>query len=62
VRQTQHRLRDALVALIHEKPYDSTFVLALNWWADTQSPLTPREIDDVFLALVGPALEAAGRG
>lgn len=37
-----------------------TFILVLNWWVDTRSPLSPRDIDDVFLTLVGPALSAAG--
>jgi len=39
-----------------------TFILVLNWWVDTQSPLPPREIDELFLTLVGPALAAAGQG
>ena len=39
-----------------------TFVLVLNWWVDTRSPLSPREVVDLFLALVGPALTAAVRG
>jgi AcrR family transcriptional regulator len=37
----------------------STFVLVLNWWVDGSSPLAPREVDDLFLALVLPALNAA---
>lgn len=39
-----------------------TFVLALNWWVDARSSLSPREVDDLFLTLVGPVLAAAGRG
>jgi AcrR family transcriptional regulator len=38
-----------------------TFIIVLNWWVDTESPLSPHEIDDVFLTLVGPALSAAAR-
>ena len=40
----------------------TTFVLVLNWWVDNRSRLSAREVDDVFLALVVPALtEAIGR-
>jgi hypothetical protein len=34
----------------------STFILALNWWVDSNSSLSPREVDDVFLSLVVPTL------
>jgi AcrR family transcriptional regulator len=34
----------------------STFVLVLNWWAESEPPLTPREIDAHFRALVMPML------
>lgn len=34
----------------------STFVVVLDWWLDTRSPLTPREVNDVFHALIAPAL------
>lgn len=37
-----------------------TFILVLNWWVDTRSMLSPREVDDLFLTLVDPALAAAG--
>ena len=37
----------------------TTFILVLNWWVERQSPLSPHEIDDAFLALVIPALNAA---
>jgi len=37
----------------------TTFILVLNWWVESRSPLSPREIDDAFLALVGPALASA---
>lgn len=39
-----------------------TFVLVLNWWVDTESPLSPEEVDDVFLSLVRPALAVSRRG
>ena len=38
-----------------------TFILVLNWWVDTESPLSPHEIDHLFLTMVGPALSAAAR-
>jgi len=37
----------------------TTFILVLNWWVESRSPLSAREVDDVFLALVGPALTSA---
>jgi AcrR family transcriptional regulator len=36
-----------------------TFVLLLNWWIDTESPLTPAEVEARFRALVLPALPTA---
>lgn len=36
----------------------ATFLLALNWWVESGSRLSAREVDDVFLALVGPTLAA----
>lgn len=35
-----------------------TFILVLNWWVESQSPLSPREADDVFLSMVLPTLTA----
>jgi AcrR family transcriptional regulator len=34
----------------------TTFVLVLNWWIDSRSRLSPREVDALFRSLVGPAL------
>jgi hypothetical protein len=34
----------------------TTFILVLQWCAESRSPLSAREVDDVFLALVAPAL------
>jgi AcrR family transcriptional regulator len=34
----------------------STFVLVLDWWVETGSPLTPQEVDTRFRALVLPTL------
>jgi AcrR family transcriptional regulator len=36
----------------------STFVLVLNWWVESDAPLTPEEVDSRFRALVVPALKA----
>jgi AcrR family transcriptional regulator len=30
----------------------ATFVLVLNWWVESEAPLTPREVDGRFRALV----------
>jgi AcrR family transcriptional regulator len=38
-----------------------TFILVLNWWVDSESPLTPHEVDALFLRLVSPTLAAAHR-
>jgi AcrR family transcriptional regulator len=37
----------------------STFILVLNWWAESRKPLPPVEADALFRALVMPTLEAA---
>jgi AcrR family transcriptional regulator len=37
----------------------STFILVLNWWVESQSPLPAKEINEVFRALVLPTLAAA---
>jgi AcrR family transcriptional regulator len=37
----------------------STFVLVLNWWVDTDSPLAPNEVNDLYRALVLPTLVTA---
>jgi len=34
----------------------STFVLVLNWWVETDSRLTPNEVNNLFRALVVPIL------
>jgi AcrR family transcriptional regulator len=36
----------------------STFVLVLDWWVESDAPLTPAEVDARFRALVVPALAA----
>ncbi len=37
----------------------STFILVLNWWVESGSQLTPIEVDDLYRALVLPAVAAA---
>jgi AcrR family transcriptional regulator len=37
----------------------TTFMLVLNWWVESSSPLSAREVDDVFLRLVVPAVNSA---
>jgi hypothetical protein len=36
----------------------STFILVLNWWVERRSPLPPKEINELFRALVLPTLSA----
>lgn len=40
----------------------TTFILVLNWWVESQSRLSAREVDDMFLALVVPALASSAGG
>lgn len=37
----------------------TTFILVLNWWVESESPLRPKEVNDVFRALVLPTLAAS---
>jgi AcrR family transcriptional regulator len=50
----KHRLPPDLVA----QHVASTFILVLNWWVDTRSPLTATDVHEVFRMLVEPALSA----
>jgi hypothetical protein len=36
----------------------AAFVLVLNWWVESDAPLTPAEVDACFRALVVPTLAA----
>jgi AcrR family transcriptional regulator len=36
----------------------STFILVLNWWVESKSPLPSREVNDLFRALILPTLAA----
>ena len=65
IRTTARSLKSDALAVpadLLAKHVVGTFVLVLNWWADTQSALSPQEVDDLFLTLVGPSLAAAGQG
>jgi hypothetical protein len=37
----------------------STFILVLNWWVDSRSSLPPKDVNDVFRALILPTMAAA---
>jgi AcrR family transcriptional regulator len=39
-----------------------SFILVLTWWVESNSPLSPREADDLFLELVVPTLRAESDG
>src|SRR5262249_60479487 len=34
----------------------STFILVLNWWVESRSPLSAKDIDNLFRALILPTL------
>jgi hypothetical protein len=36
----------------------STFILLLNWWVENGSPPPPKEINELFRALILPTLSA----
>lgn len=36
----------------------STFILVLNWWVESRSPLSPKEVNDLFRSLILPTLAA----
>jgi AcrR family transcriptional regulator len=37
----------------------TTFIVVLDWWVESRSQLSPREVDDLFLSMVLPTLQAA---
>jgi AcrR family transcriptional regulator len=37
----------------------STFILVLNWWVESRSALPPKEVNDLFRALILPTMAAA---
>jgi AcrR family transcriptional regulator len=52
--------RDSLLSVDLATEYIvTTFILVLNWWVERRSPISAQEVDDVFLALVVPALTSA---
>jgi AcrR family transcriptional regulator len=36
----------------------STFILTLSWWVESKSPLPPKDVNDLFRALILPTLVA----
>ena len=58
VRQALQRAdgRAAIPADLATEYIVTTFILVLNWWVESRSRLSARDVDDVFLALVVPAL------
>jgi AcrR family transcriptional regulator len=58
VRQALQRAdgRGAIPADLATEYIVTTFILVLNWWVESRSRLSARDVDDVFLALVVPAL------
>jgi AcrR family transcriptional regulator len=40
----------------------TTFILVLNWWVESNSALTAREVDELFVSMVVPALQAVTAG
>jgi hypothetical protein len=57
--QAGNGLKYAIPADLAAEYIVTTFILVLNWWVESSSPLSAREVDDVFLALVVPALTSA---
>ena len=53
-RAARHASPDLLVRWIA-----STFVLVLNWWLESDSPLPAREADSLFRGLIEPSLAKA---
>ena len=39
----------------------TTFIVVLNWWVESRSRLPPKEINDLFRALILPTLAATAR-
>lgn len=60
IRQTAPR--SAVPAGLLAEYVVGTFILVLNWWVDSRSTLSARQIDDVFRSFVVPALAAAADG
>jgi len=48
--------RNAIPADLATEYIVATFILVLNWWVESKSRLSALEVDDLFLALVIPAV------
>ena len=53
-RETAGRIPPALLV----QYIASTFILVLNWWVESRSPLRAKAVDDLFRTLIRPTLAA----
>lgn len=56
----RHSLRNfqSNVRRSHVQYVASTFILALNWWLESKSPLVAEQVNDLFRPLILPTLAA----
>lgn len=54
--QGRRKTADQIPADLLVQYVASTFILVLNWWVESSSPLAPREVNDLFRALILPTL------
>jgi AcrR family transcriptional regulator len=52
-------LKSAIPADLAAEYIVATFMLVLHWWVESRSPLSAREVDNLFLSLVVPAVTTA---
>lgn len=57
--QRQHERDRSVPCDLLARHVASTFLLVLNWWAERGEPLSPRKVNDVFRALILPAVTEA---
>jgi len=50
--QTRRKGRNTVPRDLFAQHVASTFVLVLNWWVETKSPLAPKEINEIFRLLI----------
>ena len=56
--QRQRKAADPISPDLLVQYITSTFILVLNWWAESRNPLPPNEVNDSFRALILPTLAA----
>jgi AcrR family transcriptional regulator len=54
--QARRKTADQIPSDLFVQYVASTFILVLNWWVENNSPLSPREVNDLFRALILPTL------